>query len=114
MFENPQDRKKIKSIFENLSRDEKELTPMFKKIAQEGGPIALYVATKDNSDITWMFDKDDISEMLGGRDTLDSVTDQLLPTEKDKEEGIIFVIFKKIGPLYSVRLERAILQETFA
>ena len=114
MFENPQDRKKIKSIFENLYRDEKELVPMFKKIVREGGPIALYVATKDNSDITWMFDKDEISEMLGGKDALDSVTDQLLPTKKDKEEGIIFVIFKKIGPLYSVRLEKAILHETFA
>jgi len=113
MFEDPKNREKIKNIFQNLSEDESELVPMFKRAIKENGPIALYVATKDKSDITWLFDKQEIALMLGGDDALKSITNQLLPTEKDKQEGMVFVIFKKIGPLYSIRLEKAVLEEVF-
>jgi hypothetical protein len=113
MFEDPENRQKIKEIFENLSYQEKRLVPMFKKTLEDGGPIGLYVATKDQKDITWLFDEKEIALMLGGEDALISVTSQLLPTKEDKEDGVLFVIFKKVGPIYSIRIERAVLEEVF-
>lgn len=113
MFELPEEREKIKDIFQNLSRQERKLVPMFRRVLEEGGPIGLYVATQDKSDITWLFDKKEIALMLGGEDALISITNQLLPTEEDKKAGVLFAIFKKVGPIYSIRLERAVLEEVF-
>lgn len=113
MFELPEEREKIKNIFQNLSKQERRLVPMFRKVLKEGGPIGLYVATQDQSDITWLFDKEEIGLMLGGGDALKSITDQLLPTPEDKDKGVLFAIFKKVGPIYSIRLEKAVLEEVF-
>lgn len=113
MFELPEEREKIKNIFQNLSKQERKLVPMFRKVLEEGGPIGLYVATQDQSDITWLFDEKEIALMLGGEDALISITNQLLPTEEDKKEGLLFAIFKKVGPIYSIRLQRSILEEVF-
>lgn len=113
MFENPKDRAKIKNIFKNISTIETELNPKFKNILKENGPIALYVATKDQDNIMWLFDKEEINRMLGGESSLEELTEQLLPEEKDKKEGVVLVIFKKVGPIYAIRLEKAILEEVF-
>jgi len=51
--------------------------------------------------------------MMGGKDSLKDITDQLLPTEKDKQEGIVLAILKKVGPIYAIRLEKAVLTEAF-
>lgn len=113
MFENPKDRAKIKNIFKNISDVEKELVPKFKFALKNSNPIALYIATKDQNDITWLFDYKEIALMLSGEDSLESVTEQLLPTPQDKKDGLVFVIFKKVGPIYAIRLEKAILEEVF-
>jgi hypothetical protein len=51
--------------------------------------------------------------MLGGDDTLKNVTEELLPSETDKREGVVFAILKKVGPIYAIRLEKAVLEEVF-
>ena len=88
MFEHPEAREKIKSIFKNISVLEKELIPAFKKSLRENEQIGLYIATEDQSDITWLFGETHIAPMLGGDDTLKNVTEELLPSETDKREKV--------------------------
>ncbi len=113
MFEHPEAREKIKSIFKNISVLEKELVPAFKKSLKENQPIGLYIATEDQSDITWLFGETHISPMIGGDDALKAITDELLPSDTDKKEGLVFAILKKVGPIYAIRLEKAVLEEVF-
>ncbi len=113
MFEHPEAREKIKNIFKNISHLEEELVPKFKKSLKENEPIGLYVATEDQSDIMWLFGKKDIAPMLGGYDALKDIKQQLLPTEEDEKEGVVFAILKKVGPIYAIRLEKAVLEEVF-
>lgn len=65
-------------------------------------PMALYVATADRSDCTWIFDAEMIYSMLGGQNKYKEVYDSLLSTEEEKERDILFFIFKKTGPIYSI------------
>ena len=51
--------------------------------------------------------------MLGGSDSLESISEQLLPDEEDKDEGVVFVVLKKVGPIYAIRLEKEVLEEVF-
>tara|TARA_Y100000389_G_scaffold203611_1_gene252679 strand:+ start:4907 stop:5254 length:348 start_codon:yes stop_codon:yes gene_type:complete len=113
MFEEPEAREKIKKIFSNISTLEEDLVPCFKKSLINNEPIGLYIATEDQSDITWLFGTEDIAPMLGGDDTLKNITDQLLPSEEDKKEGVVFAVLKKVGPLYAIRLEKDVLSEVF-
>lgn len=113
MFEEPEAREKIKNIFKNISTMETSLVPEFKKTLRENEPIGLYIATEDQTDIMWVFGRDEISRMLGGEEALKDITDQLLPTQEDKEEGVVFAILKKVGPIYAIRLEKAVLEEVF-
>lgn len=113
MFEEPEAREKIKKIFKNISTLESELVPAFKKALVGNEPIGLYIATEDQSDLMWIFGKKEIGRMLGGEDSLRDITEQLLPTPLDKEEGVVFAILKKVGPLYAIRLEKALLEEVF-
>ena len=113
MFEEPEAREKIKKIFKNISTLEKELIPEFKKTLVENEPIGLYIATEDQSDIMWIFGREEVARMLGGEKTLDDITEQLLPTSLDKEEGVVFAILKKVGPIYAIRLEKSVLSEVF-
>lgn len=74
-------------------------------------PFALYVATADRADCIWIFDPDTVYEMVGGKDKYDSVRSEMLVTEEDQAMGVIFFIFKKIGPLYSIRLDIDVIDE---
>lgn len=113
MFEDPAAREKIKNIFKNISTLEKELVPEFQKTLEENEPIGLYIATEDQSDISWIFGREEVGRMLGGDENLDSITEQLLPSPKDRREGVVFAILKKVGPIYAVRLEKEVLEEVF-
>ena len=113
MFEEPEAREKIKNIFKNISYMEEDLIPLFKKALEENEPIGLYVATEDQTDLSWVFGPAEVGRMIGGKDSLKDITDQLLPTEEDKEEGIVLAILKKVGPIYAIRLEKAVLTEAF-
>lgn len=113
MFEEPEAREKIKNIFKNISTMEKSLVPEFKKTLTENEPIGLYIATEDQTDIMWVFGQEEISRMLGGKEALEDITNQLLPTPEDRQEGVVFAILKKVGPIYAIRLEKAVLEEVF-
>tara|TARA_S200002703_G_scaffold83223_1_gene71658 strand:- start:1016 stop:1360 length:345 start_codon:yes stop_codon:yes gene_type:complete len=112
MFEHPEAREKIKSIFKNISRFEEELVPKFRSCLKNNDPIALYVATKDQDDLMWIFEKDEISRMMGGDESLESVSEQLL-ADDGNNEGVVFVVLKKVGPIYAIRLEKEVLEEVF-
>lgn len=74
-------------------------------------PFALYVATADRSDCIWIFDPDTIYEMVGGQAKYSQVRDEILVSEEDKAVGVIFFILKKVGPLYSIRLDIDVIDE---
>jgi hypothetical protein len=113
MFENPEEQDKIKTIFEGIYSKEKALIPGFRNAILNNTPIGLYVATKNQDDISWIFDKEQIELMLGGKDAFISIKSQLLPTLADEREYIMMVVFKKVGPIYSIRLKKSILEEVF-
>lgn len=113
MFDSPEEQDKIKTIFEGIYSKEKILIPRFREALINNDPIGLYVATKDQSDISWIFDTKQIELMLGGRDAYISIKEQLLPTREDSDEYLMMVVFKKVGPIYSLRLKKSILEEVF-
>ena len=113
MFEEPEAREKIKNIFKNISYMEEDLIPKFKKSLADNEPIGLYVATQDNTDISWIFGRKQIGDMLGGEEALESITEQLLPEEEDKESGVVRAVLKKVGPIYAIRLEKEVLEDAF-
>jgi hypothetical protein len=113
MFENPEEQDKIRTIFKGIYSKEKTLIPGFRSAVLNNAPIGLYVATKSQDDISWIFDTKQIELMLGGRDAYISIREQLLPTKKDEREYIMMIVFKKVGPIYSIRLKKSILEEVF-
>jgi hypothetical protein len=74
-------------------------------------PFALYVATADRKDCTWIFDPTTIYQMVGGESTYDRIYDELFPSDEEKAVGIIFFIFKKVGPIYSIRIDLDLINE---
>jgi hypothetical protein len=67
-------------------------------------PFALYIATADRSSCSWIFDKSTVFDMLGGEDIHSKTFRSLFLTEQEREAGILFYIFRKIGPIVAVRL----------
>jgi hypothetical protein len=74
-------------------------------------PFALYVATADRTDCTWIFDPDTIYEMVGGKDKYDDIFNSLFVTEEERATGVVFFIFRKVGPIYSVRVDIELIDE---
>lgn len=74
-------------------------------------PFALYVATADRSDCIWIFDPETIYQMVGGEAKYRQIRDEILVSEEDKAVGVIFFILKKVGPLYSIRLDIDVIDE---
>lgn len=76
-------------------------------------PMALYIATADRSDCTWIFDADMIYSMLGGERKYKDIYKTLFTseTEDESEAGILFFIFKKVGPFYSIRIDLQTIEE---
>lgn len=111
MFENSQEEiNLLKQSFE-LSDNLPGTIESLKRVYRQKSPLALYIATLDRMDVMWLFDKDEIYYMIGGEDTYNQILEQVLPTELEKQNGIVFFIFKKIGPLYSVRLELDVIED---
>lgn len=93
-----------KSLKECLRKTEnlQETLERLEHILVHKTPFALYIATADRSDCTWIFDPQTIYGMVGGEDRYNRVLEALFPTEEDRSAGIAFFILKKVGPLYSV------------
>jgi len=67
-------------------------------------PFALYIATADRSSCSWIFDKNVVFDMLGGEDIHQKTFKAIFPLEEERKVGVIFYIFRKIGPIVAIRL----------
>lgn len=81
-----------------------------KNVLETRVPFALYVATADSSDCTWIFDAETVIDMAGGKQRY---IDRLLSDEVFKlypdENPCPMFIFKKTGPIYFLLLDAEIL-----
>lgn len=102
-----------KSLKDSLKSTEnlQETLECLEHILVHRTPFALYIATADRSDCTWIFDPQTIYHMVGGEHKYKAIFGSLFPTEEDKSVGIVFFIFKKVGPLYSVRVDIELIDE---
>jgi hypothetical protein len=74
-------------------------------------PFALYVATQDKSNCTWIFDAQMIYEMLGGKEKYLASRDSLLKTEEEKSSSVLFFVLNKVGPFYAVKMNIEIIED---
>jgi hypothetical protein len=105
-----QEKKSLKDSLKNTENLQETLVCL-ESILVHRTPFALYIATADRTDCTWIFDPQTIYQMVGGEDKYDSIFSSLFPTEEDKSVGIVFFIFKKVGPLYSIRVDIDLIDE---
>lgn len=105
-----QEKRSLKDSLRN-TENLQETLECLEQILINRTPFALYVATADRSDCTWIFNADLIYGMLGGKNKFDNIFDSLFTTEEEKATGIIFFIFKKVGPLYSIRVDIEVIDE---
>lgn len=111
MFENSQEEIDLLRQSFELSDNLPGTIESLKKVHRQKSPLALYIATLDRMDVMWLFDKNEICYMIGGEDTYNQIYEQILPTELEKQKSIVFFILKKIGPIYSVRLELDVIED---
>lgn len=102
-----------KSLKESLKHTEnvRETLECLEHILARRTPFALYVATADRTDCTWIFDPDTVYGMVGGEDKYNSIFESLFRTDEEKAIGVVFFIFRKVGPIYSVRVDIEIIDE---
>jgi|Laugresu1bdmlbsd_1035121.scaffolds.fasta_scaffold00006_59 hypothetical protein len=75
------------------------------RVLAQRTPFALYIATADRTDCAWIFDPQTVYQMVGGEDKYDRILDSLFPSEEEKSCGVVFFIFRKVGPIYSIRVD---------
>ena len=68
-------------------------------------PFALYIATADKSDCLWIFDPDTVYRMIARKHNYSVIRKSLFPTEEEEATGIVFFIFRKVGPIYSIKVD---------
>jgi hypothetical protein len=105
-----QEKETLKNSLRN-TKDLSETVECLEFVLAHRTPFALYVATADQSDCLWVFDPDTVYQMIGGKDSYDKIWESLFPTEEEKSIGIVFFILKKVGPLYSVRVDIELIDE---
>jgi hypothetical protein len=96
-----------KSLRESLRNTEnlQDTLECLEQVLMHRTPFALYVATADKTDCMWIFDPDTVYQMIGGEDKYDKIFDSLFSTEEERSVGLVFFILRKVGPLYSVRVD---------
>jgi hypothetical protein len=109
-FNTEEEKKALRDSLKN-TENLHETLECLEHILHHRTPFALYVATADRSDCTWIFDPDIIYEMMGGEDKYNHVFNSLFETEEDRASGIVFLIFRKVGPIYSVRVELELIND---
>lgn len=98
------EKKALKESLKNTV-DLQETLGCLEKVLADRTPFALYVATADRSDCMWIFDPQTVYQMIGGEGKYIQIFDTLFPTEEDKSVGVVFFILKKVGPIYSIRVD---------
>jgi hypothetical protein len=86
------------SLLDSLRRTEslQETVALLEYVLAHRTPFALYVATADRSDCTWIFDPETIYRMIGGEHNYTRIRENLFPTEEEDATGIVFFIFKNL------------------
>lgn len=74
-------------------------------------PFALYIATKDRSNCTWIFDPDTVYEMIGGEDIHDKTFRSVFTDDIERGQGILFYVLRKVGPAMVIRLSDTSLRD---
>jgi len=99
-----QEKKSLKNSLKDTANP-LEVLECLERVLKHRTPFALYVATADRSNCSWIFDHHTIHRMLGGEYHYKVVFDSLFPTPEEKERGVVFLILRKVGPLYAVRVD---------
>lgn len=76
-------------------------------------PFSLYIATRDRSDCSWIFDPEMVCYMLGGRENYDIAFNSMFTTQEEREIGIAMFVMRKTGPLISLRLEEELIVNVY-
>lgn len=105
-----QEKKSLKESFKN-TENLQETLECLEHILANRTPFALYVATADRSDCTWIFDPQTIYQMVGGESKYSSIFESLFVSDEEKATGVVFFIFRKVGPIYSVRIDIELIDE---
>jgi hypothetical protein len=74
-------------------------------------PFALYVATADRNDCTWIFDPETVIQMVGGDEKYFAIFDSMFPTDEEKDIGVVFFILRKVGPIVSIKIDIELIDE---
>ena len=103
MFENTSETNLLAKTLRRTGKPEQVLRNL-QVVLDTRNPFALYIATADRSSCSWIFDKSMVFDMLGGEDIHSKTFRTLFITEQERESGLLFYIFRKIGPIVAVRL----------
>jgi hypothetical protein len=99
-----QERQSLKNSLKN-TEDLQETLKYLEYVLAYRTPFALYIATADRSDCMWIFDPGTVYRMIGGEHNYDRIRENLFPTEEEEATGIVFFIFRKVGPIYSIKVD---------
>lgn len=105
-----QEKESLKASLKN-TENLQETLECLEYILKHKTPFALYVATADRTNCLWIFDPQTVYGMVGGEDKYNSIYNSLFTTEEDRSVGLIFFIFRKVGPLYSIRVDTDLINE---
>jgi len=105
-----QEKQSLKESLRN-TRNLSETVQCLEYVLAHRTPFALYIATADRSDCLWIFDSDTVYQMIGGKDAYDKIKESLFSTEEEKSTGVVFFILRKVGPLYSIRIDIELIDE---
>lgn len=102
-FNSEEEKKALRECLINTP-DLNETLSCLEKILKNRTPFGLYVATADRSDCLWIFEEEQIYDMIGGKDKYDAIKTNIFESEEEKNLGVVFFILNKIGPIYSVKV----------
>jgi hypothetical protein len=88
----------------SLTQDREAVLESLRYIADNRTPFALYIATKDRSNVMWVFDPDTVYEMLGGEDIHDKTFRSVFPDHNERQDGILFYVLTKTSPIVVIKL----------
>lgn len=108
---NTEQEKEILADSLKRSGDTKSIIHCLETIANNHTPFALYIATRDRSNCTWIFDPDTVYEMIGGEDIHDKTFRSLFTNDIERSQGILFYVLRKVGPALVIRLSEETLTD---
>lgn len=109
-FNSEDEKKSLKESLKNTESLPKTIKYL-EHILKYRTPFALYIATADRTDCMWIFDPDTIYNMVGGTSEYKKIFNSLFTSDEEKFTGVVFFIFRKVGPIYSIRIDLELISE---